>query len=186
MLLKKEDVKTLIESRKDGGTGNSNSLRREITQAMLNAPDYTQEVYTEESDGSMKVTETAVSANLRSEIAKTVGKVVGLDKTDIERATAEMQFSQGAAGAFTEFADAALMNYLSTGHKAVLPSIDKDMSRMGIFLADVDQTEVATRKIVKKEDGTYEQVATGEIVTTKKHTTLKSKCQTRPWHKVRK
>ena len=177
--------KTADETKKANTTGNSYGLQKEITKQVLNCPDYIQKNYKENGETAVAEETKPVQA-LRDELAKTAGRTLGLDKADVAKLSAEMEFSQNAAQAFNQVSDLATMKYLETGHKKTMPAIDPDMARMGIYLYDVPSDTKATTKIVEDGNGGHKVVPTGKVVTTAEHTVMKTKNGVRPWQKTAK
>lgn len=164
-LLKEQITEKVKEA---GGSRHSKSDLTQMTHTLLNTPD--QEVTTYLKEVNEPVTSKPVQRY--RETLKPVLKQFGVDDAEMDKIQS-VKFSKDHAEAFNDLACQVVKDYTGTGRKLILPVNDKDEAQMEIQQVTKPEKEEATKKPVKKDDGTYESVPTGKIRKTKAHKEMK-------------
>ena len=171
-----ELLKQIKESAKNS-SGNSRKDLNAIAKTMLNDDEYEATYYSADSEGQPVEKKQAHVKAFREATADNVASCLNLDKDDRDRVS-KMPISAKMAETLMDVAIDTEMEYLGTGRKLSLPTIDKNTARAGIKMKTVEEKVKDTSKIV---DG--KMVPTGKRVTTFEHEQLKVKSSVFPWQK---
>lgn len=155
-----------------------------LTQALMNTPEHTQEIYVRNGDNEPIVKEKNPSVRYR-EALKGVVKQFGIDKNELGKLD-DMQFSKEHAAAVADLSTTVLKDYIGTGRKFTMPITSAHESQMSIAQTTVPKKSVATNKIVQGPDGNYSSVPTGKTVTTEEHDVIKASNKVPGWLKSEK
>ena len=158
--------------------GNSRKDLNAIAKTMLNEHDYEIGYFTADGEGKPVETKHSHVKAFREATADNVANCLNLDREDRDRVR-DMPISAKMSETMMDVAIDTEMNYLSTGRKLSLPTVDKNSARSGIQMTTLEEKTKETSKIV---DG--KSVPTGNIVTTHKHDQLKVKNSVFPWQKT--
>lgn len=166
----------------NNSTRHSKSDLVELTQALLNTPDQTFDVYFRDPDGKKPKTVTiAPVKRLRDSITNIAVKNLGVDKNEAGKLVDGIQFSRNDAEAFIDVATYAIKDYTGSGRKLIFPITGKDETQMEISQVRVPTKVSEIPKIVKGADDHYTRVMTGKKRTTAEHNALKATNKVMPW-----
>lgn len=107
--------------------------------------------------------------DLRQGIATSLKNAGIIDTADIEKVVNDTEFTKSTAEAFATSAKMHVRNAIETGRFYQIEPGDKKSSKTVLYSKKIDKKDVETSKIVKKADGTYESVPTGDTVRTDAH-----------------
>ncbi len=157
--------------------GNSKKVLVDIAHSYMNDSDFELNYYSADSEGNQVVEKQDNVAAFRAANADDVCSALNLDKDD--RATVEsMPISRKTASAMMDIAKDAVMEYLETGRRLNMPTINPNNTRVSLQQTTVAEKEKDTTKI---EDG--KMVKTGNHVTTFEHQKVTTKNGVYPWQK---
>lgn len=171
-----ELLKQIKENAKKS-SGNSRKDLNSIAKTMLNDNEYRATYYYSDPEGKPVTKEVDHVKTFRDATADSVANCLNLDKDDRDK-VASMPISNKMAESMMDVSMDIEMEYLGTGRKLSLPTIDKNTARTGIQMKTIDEKVKDTSKIV---DG--KMVPTGKRVTTFEHNQLKVKSAVYPWQK---
>ena len=171
-----ELLKQIKENAKKS-SGNSRKDLNAIAKTMLNYEEYEATYYSADSEGNPVEKKQSHVKAFRDATADNVASCLNLDKDDRDR-VAKMPISSKMAESMMDVAIDTEMEYLGTGRKLSLPTMDKNAARAGIQMKTIEEKVKETSKIV---DG--KMVPTGKRVTTFEHDQLKVKSTVFPWQK---
>lgn len=158
-----------------GGSRHSKSDLVLMTQSLLNTPDH--EVKTYIKDGTAA---TSKPVERYRESLKNVVKQFGVDKAELDKVK-DITFDKEHADALMDVATTSMKDYIGTGRKMIFPVTAADESQMEISMVERPEKTEETRKLIQKDDGTYESVPTGKKKTTKKHKEMKVSNKVPSW-----
>lgn len=150
-----------------GGTRHSKSDLTLMTQTLLNTPEQEVPVYIKD-----ETPVTSKPVERYRESLKSVVKQFGVDNAELDKVN-DITFSKDHAEALMDVATTSMKDYIGTGRKMIFPVTSPDESQMEISIVDKNEKTEETRKLVQKEDGSYESVPTGKKKTTKAHKEMK-------------
>lgn len=107
--------------------------------------------------------------DLRKGIATSLKNAGVIDTADIEKVVNDTELNKATAEAFAASAKMHVRNAIETGRFYNIEPGDKKSSKTVLYSKKIDKKDVETSKIVKKTDGTYESVPTGDTVRTDTH-----------------
>ena len=162
----KEEMRSKVD--KAGGNRYSKSDLTHMTHVLLNTPE--QEVTTYMKDVKDPVITKPVERYRES--LKPVMKQMGIDGPELDKVQ-KVTFDKAHAEAVNDLAMTIVKDYTGTGRKMILPVTSKDESQMEITQVVKPEKIEDTKKLVQKEDGTYEQVPTGKRKKTSEHREMK-------------
>lgn len=172
--LLKEQITSKVKEA--GGSRHSKGDFTQLTHTLLNTPE--QEVTTYIKDVNDPVVTKPVKEYRDS--LKPVLKQFGVDAAELDKIQ-DVKFDKNAAEAFNNLATQVVKDYTATGRKLILPINSTDESQMEIRQEMKKETETETKKLVQKEDGSYESVPTGKRKKTKAHKELKVSNKVPAW-----
>lgn len=158
-----------------GGTRHSKSDLTLMTQTLLNTPEQEVPVYIKDSDPVM-----SKPVERYRESLKGVVKQFGVDNAELDKVK-DINFSKEHAEALMDVATTSMKDYIGTGRKMIFPVTSANESQMEISLVDKAKKTEETRKLVQKDDGTYESVPTGKKKTTEAHKEMKVSNKVPSW-----
>lgn len=158
-----------------GGSRHSKSDLVLMTQTLLNTPEQEVNVYIK--DGTPVSTK---PVERYRESLKNVVKQFGVDKAELDKVK-DIKFDKEHADALMDVANTSMKDYIGTGRKMVFPITAPDETQMEISMVEKAEKSEETRKLVQKEDGSYESVPTGKKKTTKKHKEMKVSNKVPSW-----
>lgn len=170
----KDEVTATVE--KSGGHRHSRSDYNSLTRALLNSPDQEIPVYVK--DETNPVITKPVEAYRES--LKPVLKQFGVDEAEMGKIQ-EVQFDKNHAEAFNDLAAVAMKGYLDTGRRLVLPVTSPTEAQLDLVKIEREKKSDETKKIVKNDDGSYDQVPTGKRKTTEAHSEIKASNKMPGW-----
>lgn len=104
--------------------------------------------------------------DFRDGMKKVIGKTFGVDSGEVGKLD-DVELPRSVTDPMLEGVSFVQKDYLDSGRGLSIPTTHKDEAVMKISLKEVGEKTIDTKKIVKKDDGTYESVPTGERVTHK-------------------
>lgn len=171
-----ELIKQIKENAKKSA-GNSRKDLMNIAKSMFNDSEYHAKYYSADSEGKPEEKEQDTVSAFRDATADNVANALNLDKDDRDRVR-NMNIGNKMAEAVMDVAMNVQAEYLSTGRKMNIPTVDKNATKVGIQMVSVPEKVKDTTKIV---DGKV--VPTGKRVTTFEHNQIKVKNTVYPWQK---
>ena len=162
----KEEMRKKVDAA--GGTRYSKSDLTQLTHTLINTPDQEVPVYMKDSEDPVI---TKPVEKYRDSLKPTL-KQMGIDAAELDKIH-DVTFSKDHAEAINDLAAVIVKDYTGTGRKMILPINGKDESQMEIYQETRKEKVEDTKKLVQKEDGTYEQVPTGKRRKTKAHKDMK-------------
>ncbi len=163
-------------------TAYSKGALQSMANTYMNDLEHTSKTYKAADDDKFEVIERTPAKDFREGMKTVVKKTFGVDSAELGKLD-EAELPKALTNAMIDCIQDVEVDYMRTGKKLKYPiTSDKDTA-MSISLRDVEEKTVATKKNVQKEDGTWEQVPTGDTYKYEAHTELKSSNKIPAWLK---
>lgn len=131
---------------------------------------------------SYEVIERVPAKEFRDSMKSVVKKTFGVDNEELNKLD-EAELPKSMTNAMIDCVQDVEVDYMRTGKKLKYPITSEKDTSMSIALRAVDEKTVATKKNVQKDDGTWEQVPTGDTYKYEAHTEIKSSNKLPAWLK---
>jgi hypothetical protein len=164
-----------------GSSTYSRKANIELTQAMLNSPDFKRKVFSKKGD-TFESEEITPVKDFRDNLKDVVRTSYGINGPELSKLDT-VKFNKKLAANVVSLGECVIKNTLETGKTYNLPVFSKDEACMKLQYDEVPEKKAATMKIEQQKDGTWKQVPTGKKVKTKKHTKLTVKNTVQSWLK---
>lgn len=177
--------KAFLELKAKVEKGSSTYSRGELvtlTDAAINDPDFSYDVYSKKGDG-FETEKRTPAKDLRVSLKKIAKKEFGIPDAELSKldtATIPKDF----ATAITEINGVVTKKYMEAGKTYRLPMTSSDEATLKISLKTTKEEVRDTSKIIKDENtGEYRSVPTGKTVKTLAHTSIVAKNSVPGWLK---
>lgn len=171
--------KELKEANK--ATAYSKTALQQLGNSYMNDLEHVTKTY-KATDDSYEVIERQPAKEFRQSMKTVVKKTFGVDAAELDKLD-EAELPKAMTNAMIDCVQDVEMDYMRTGKKLKYPITSDSDTAMSISLRDVDEKVVSTKKNVQKDDGTWEQVPTGDTYRYGKHTEIKSSNKIPSWLK---
>ena len=169
--MKEYSVKKFLKEQKEASKNSRAASKKvdiDLAHQELNDVDY-EFVEFKIKNSELVEEKTKPISELRKGIATSLKNAGVIDTADIEKVINDTEFNKATAEAFAQSAKMHVRNSIETGRFYNIEPGDKKSSKTVLYSKKIDKKDVETSKIVKKADGTYESVPTGDTVRTDTH-----------------
>lgn len=173
-----DDMRKKVK-KKEATTAYSKPALYQITNALLNSPEYEFETYVSKDDKPVPVTSTPVRDH-RDALKTLIKNNFGLPDEELSKLD-EANLPKNYTNSVIDVGVAAISGYLDTEKKLTFPMTDENSTVMSVQKETAPERVREKRVIEKQEDGTYVSKTTGEMLRARERTVIKATNKVPAW-----
>lgn len=157
----------------------------QLANAYFNDPEYKSHKIVPTGDGGFTEETSSPAADFRTGLKGVMKKHFGIDAAEADKLNT-IDFPRSVTDPMLDGVSFVQKDYLDSGRALKIPMTKKDETAMSVFVKEVGETSIDTKRIEQTPDGTWQSIPTGETVTHMKRNAISVSNKVPGWLTSRK